>query len=499
MDSLKTRVLVVAAFAAVLTGCKSDSPVEPQERAAQIEAASAVDFEGVVGTNASPSPTVLVTDKNGLPVAHVQVAFTVTSGSGFITPSLVTTDANGRASVAWTLGTAVSTNTLKASVGALAPVVFSAKAAAGPPAALETATGGSQLGLAGSIASSPLQARVIDSFHNPVPGVSVSFSVISGGGTVSPSSPVTDAAGLVSAIWTLGTAEGVQSVRAQAGALSVLFTADAFSCPGDAALCTGLIFVHSPDNQIYRISFDGTGLRQLTIEGINNSPTSSPDGKQIAFIRYSAVNGGQGTSDVYIMNADGSNLVRRTTGGQYYSVTWSPDGRKLAVDGATGGDSTNISTMSADVGGGAPTVLIPNGGSPSWSPDGKLIAYARGTGYYDAAQIYVINADGTNRHRATPDSVGYNWGPAWSPDGQKISFMRCLNACGIYTINADATTLTRVTEEGYDPAWSPDGKWLALTVFISNTPSIKYVPSTGGTPRLIVLNAFAPSWGIGIH
>lgn len=492
MDSINTRVLVVAAFAAVLTGCKSEPPLAPLERAAKIDAATTVNFSGVVGTSTTPAPAVRVTDKDGEPVADVQVAFNVTGGNGFVTPARVTTDANGRASTEWTLGTALAANTLKATVGALAPVVFNAMAVAGPPVALERAGVENQLAVAGTVAASPLKARVFDAFHNPVAGVSVAFSVTSGGGTVSPSNPVTDGTGSVSAVWTLGTTEGVQTAKAQWGALSVVFTADTFRCPGDAAFCTGLIFVRL-DNQIYRTSVDGTEPSRLTNEGSNSAPASSPDGKQIAFIRYAPFSGGPGTSDVYTMDANGSNPVRRTSGGFYYSVTWSPDGRKLAVDGPTGGDSLNISIISLDVDGGAPKVIIGNGGAPAWSPDGNLIAYARGTGYYDASQIYVMNADGTNRHRATPDSVGYNWSPAWSPNGQKISFMRCISTCGIYTMNADGTAMTRVAE-GYEPAWSPDGKWLALSTFSSNSQSIDYVAATGGLPRSIVSNGRSPSW-----
>jgi Tol biopolymer transport system component len=238
-----------------------------------------------------------------------------------------------------------------------------------------------------------------------------------------------------------------------------------------------LIFVRSADRQIYRINVDGTGLTKLTSEGSHSDAAWSPDGKRIAFIR-SAI--GSQTSDVYLMNADGSNIVRRTTGGQYYSVTWSPDGRIL--------------TMSADSNG-LPTVLITNAGSPSWSPDGKEIAYAHGTAYYDASQIHVSNADGTSARRATPDSTGWNWHAAWSPDGKKISFTRCVSTCSIYAMELSSLVLTLVSGAGSQEAeWSPDGKWLVLTVYGGGTGSIDYVPSTGGTPRVIFSGGFRPSW-----
>jgi Tol biopolymer transport system component len=486
MGTVRLRVLIAAFFAAAAGACKSDSPLDPVERAAHIEAASSVELSGVVGTVAASAPTVRVTDKDGDPVANAPVIFSVTVGAGSVNPSLVTTDADGRATAAWTLGTAVATQTLKASVSTLEPVVFTARAVAGPPTGLERSSGDNQIVATGSVAGSQLKARVIDSYRNPVQGVTVSFSVLSGGGTVTPAA-VSDSAGIASATWTVGPLEGVQRVEAQGAGGFVTFTADTFSCASQTSPCVGLgqlIFVRTTDYQIYRINADGTGLAQLTTGGAHGPPVWSPDGNRIAFA----------AGDLYIMNADGSNLKRRTTG-PFYSVAWSPDGQTLALDGPSGGDSLNISTVSAD-GEDVPRILKTNAAAPSWSPDGRKIAYARGTAYYDPSQIYIMNADGSDPHRATPDSTGYNGGPAWSPDGSKIAFTRCTAGCGIYALELATSALTLVSPASgsVDAKWSPDGRWLALTIYGSNAPSVNYLPASGGNPRFVASNAFGPAW-----
>jgi TolB protein len=112
--------------------------------------------------------------------------------------------------------------------------------------------------------------------------------------------------------------------------------------------------------------------------------------------------------------------------------------------------------------------------SPSWSADGKKMAFSGVLqGNWD---IYVINANGSGLKRITKSSAG-DFSPTWSPDGKKIAFVRqrgegdpstVCESC-IYKIKVNRTGLTRLTDtKGFasDPAWSPNGKKIAFSKFV---------------------------------
>jgi hypothetical protein len=103
-------------------------------------------------------------------------------------------------------------------------------------------------------------------------------------------------------------------------------------------------------------------------------------------------------------------------------------------------------------------------------PNGR-IAFAADEDYADesvATDIYVMNADGTDRTRLTNSEL-MELGPSWSPDGEKIAFTggkealyRLTNIPGsfhTYVMNADGTALTKLADNtGVSIAWSPDGE-----------------------------------------
>jgi len=108
-------------------GDKSVDPIDDPAVPTTITANSSTSLTGVAGAVVSPSPSVVVKDQNGAPIAGVTVTFDVTGGGGVVLGSSVATDASGVATVgSWTLGATAGPNTLTASTGTLTPVTFTA-------------------------------------------------------------------------------------------------------------------------------------------------------------------------------------------------------------------------------------------------------------------------------------------------------------------------------------------------------------------------------------
>lgn len=99
-----------------------------------------------------------------------------------------------------------------------------------PPASIVIYTGDGQSGPAGSQLIDPLCTNVLDAGKNLLHGIVVTYTVASGGGTLSdPTTPKTNSNGIaISGLWKLGPGTGAQTVTASvAGAGSVTFTATA--------------------------------------------------------------------------------------------------------------------------------------------------------------------------------------------------------------------------------------------------------------------------------
>jgi hypothetical protein len=167
---------------------------------------------GAAGTQLANPLSVLVTDNIGNPVTGITVTWAVSSGGGSVGNVSTVSNGSGVATTSATLGTTGGLNTFTATVAGLtgSPVTFSATGAKN----LALNAGNNQTGTAGNLLPIPIAVKITDNASNPVAGITVTWSVISGGGSVGNVSTVSNGSGVATTTATLGSTAGPNSFRA---------------------------------------------------------------------------------------------------------------------------------------------------------------------------------------------------------------------------------------------------------------------------------------------
>jgi adhesin/invasin len=201
---------------------------------ARVEVQGGNNQSAPVGTTVTTPPAIVVRDAGGNPVPNAQVVFSVLSGGGSVSGGVTTTDASGVARVgSFQLGSTAGPNTLQAQVLGGAgtqplTVNFTATGTAGAASRIETQAGNGTTATAGvAVTGTNLPAVLVtDANRNPVQGVQVTFTVTSGGGTITGGTQTTNAQGIATlGGLTLGQTAGPNIITAVApGTQPVTFT-----------------------------------------------------------------------------------------------------------------------------------------------------------------------------------------------------------------------------------------------------------------------------------
>jgi adhesin/invasin len=316
-------------------------------------------YSPVAGSAVTVSAQLADSYGNLVTTPGVSVTWSKTGAGGSFGANPTSTDANGIAQVSFTTGTVSGTTyavtaaspgasgtspTLTTVTGAAAVIVISAGTA-------QTATVGTAVATAPSV-------LVTDAHSNPVTGVSVSFAVASGGGSITGATATTNASGIAAVgSWTLGTTAGTNTLTASSAGLAG--SPVTFSATGTAGTPSKYVVTASTYSPVAGSTVAITA--QLADQYGNAVATS---GIAVTFTKTPTASGSLSGTNPANTNASGVatiNLVTGTAAGVTYTVTAASTGRT--------GTSPNIVTVA-----GTATKISANAGNGQSATVGTAVA-----------------------------------------------------------------------------------------------------------------------------
>jgi Tol biopolymer transport system component/DNA-binding winged helix-turn-helix (wHTH) protein len=228
-----------------------------------------------------------------------------------------------------------------------------------------------------------------------------------------------------------------------------------------------------------------------------SDPAFSPDGTRVAFRRqgYASENSG-----IFVKTIGSQQLSQLTNNPADCCPVWAPNGRTIAFSRFSDKEHEIYAVSSA--GGGLhelyATAVGPKHGELDWSPDGNSIAFV-GQSSQGTSSIFVLSKDLSARRITEPASLDRDWGPVFSPDGQSLAFIRTRESGlpeNIVVMPAGGGE-SRIVVAFYNgilgpPAWTEDGQSL---VFASGEePTLLRAPVFGGDAITRIQEAGTPAW-----
>ena len=283
----------------------------------------------------------------------------------------------------------------------------------------------------------------------------------------------------------------------------------------EAPTTTKVVFMSKRDGnaEIYVMNSDGSEEINLTQHpAADYTPTWSPNGKQILFSSDR-----DGIFDLYLMDADGTN-VQKVFGSSKYRIdpTWAPDGKQIAY---TQGDPQKAKlqfglrfvpyadlTLYTSTVSGDSVEKLTDGFQPTWSPDGREIAFV--VGGHKHTPLGIFDLQRRSRKMLLLKEMPWISDPSWSAQGDRIAFTKLdgaeFDAQGfliykkgtIYTIDHTGAGLHQITDENAtDPTWSPDGNELIYNARVGFSQLFK-MDLNGGDPTQLTHDGSnsSPDW-----
>jgi len=243
-----------------------------------------------------------------------------------------------------------------------------------------------------------------------------------------------------------------------------------------------------------------------TFPGREVQPAFSPDGNQIAF----AWNGEKGKNfDIYVKLVNTATPPLRLTSNAADDLypAWSPDGHQIAFVRQSG---SGISIFLVPALGGPERKLYSGtsafislyeyGNALSWSPDGKYLAFSGQLSPQEPNSIFLLSLENLEKRQITTPPVGSigDSTPAFSPDGKVLAFVRGTSSrdVEIYVMPAAGGEPKRLTfdhRSGRSLAWTADGREIVFASWFYGSLSLWKVSAAGGAPEQLAVGGVGAS------
>lgn len=243
------------------------------------------------------------------------------------------------------------------------------------------------------------------------------------------------------AVSVIGVSAGAASTTGSAAAMEGVAEA-ASVAPGRIAFRRYLDHAET-SGAIFTSAADGSGERQITsppAATVDDEPDWSPDGSRLLFTRYGAVGSDVESHRLFVVSSDGTGLT------------------PLSLDVSAHGN-----------------FIVGFDGQGAFSPDGRRIAFsyahgkvgpgAAGSDQIKFSDIWIMNADGSNRRQVTHSAAyaGDAGGVAWSPDGKRLVYARSnllasspAGGRALFIVNVDGRQGRRLTPFRLGANGTPD-------------------------------------------
>jgi len=260
----------------------------------------------------------------------------------------------------------------------------------------------------------------------------------------------------------------------------------------------------SSNHGIYR-RYPGGALKQLTTNANDAFPVWSRDGTQVAFEQIAPPSL---SCPLMVMNSDGSGVHQvGQVNTDCSGAGWGPHDRQLVF--GTGPQKASLWIVNAD-GSGLRRILQGSGGNPegthpAWSPDGRTIVTGWTAG--PLSGLLALRPDGSHLHVLIKSPHGKAEAfaqPTWSRDGKRLAFVRALLTNNTKTLLvASSSGRNRRALAGLPldslmstPSWSPKGSLIAFTGRCGQRACLWTIPSVGGKRRVLMRGQFQQAnWG----